>query len=41
VRAAEAFGSRLGLPVYVDNDANLGALAELRWGAAAGCRNAA
>jgi predicted NBD/HSP70 family sugar kinase/biotin operon repressor len=41
VRAAEEFGSRLGLPVYVDNDANLGALAELQWGAAAGCRNAA
>jgi predicted NBD/HSP70 family sugar kinase/DNA-binding transcriptional ArsR family regulator len=41
VRAAEAFGSRLGMPVFVDNDANLGALAELRWGAAAGCRNAA
>jgi predicted NBD/HSP70 family sugar kinase len=41
VPAAEAFGSRLGLPVYVDNDANLGALAELRWGAAAGRRTAA
>jgi predicted NBD/HSP70 family sugar kinase/biotin operon repressor len=41
VRAAEAFGSRLGMPVYVDNDANLGALAELRWGAAAGRRHAA
>jgi glucokinase-like ROK family protein len=41
VRAAEAFSSRLGMPVYVDNDANLGALAELRWGGAAGCRNAA
>jgi glucokinase-like ROK family protein len=41
VRAAEEFGARLGLPVHVDNDANLGALAELHWGAAAGCRNAA
>ena len=41
VPAAEAFGSRLGLPVHVDNDANLGALAELRWGAAAGRQNAA
>jgi glucokinase len=29
---------RLGLPVYVDNDANVTALAELRYGAAAGCR---
>jgi predicted NBD/HSP70 family sugar kinase len=29
-------GSRLGLPVYVDNDANLGALAELHWGAGRG-----
>ena len=28
--------SRLGLPVEVDNDANLGALAELAWGAAKG-----
>ena len=29
-------GDRLGLPVYVDNDANLGALAEVRLGAARG-----
>jgi predicted NBD/HSP70 family sugar kinase/biotin operon repressor len=41
VEAAKALGSRLGLPVHVDNDANLGALAELHWGAAAGRRNAA
>ena len=41
VRAAEALSSRLDLPVQVDNDANLGALAELHWGAAAGYRNAA
>ena len=32
---AEA-SSRLGIPVEVDNDANLGALAELNWGAAKG-----
>jgi glucokinase-like ROK family protein len=41
VRAAEALGTRLDLPVHVDNDANLGALAELHWGAAQGRRNAA
>ena len=33
--AAEASG-RLGMPVKVENDANLGALAELMWGAAKG-----
>jgi glucokinase-like ROK family protein len=41
VRAEEELGSRLELPVHVDNDANLGALAELHWGAAEGRRNAA
>ena len=41
VQAAEALGGRLELPVRVDNDANLGALAELNWGAAAGRREAA
>jgi glucokinase-like ROK family protein len=41
VRAAEELGSRLDLPVEVDNDANLGALAELHWGAAEGHTNAA
>jgi predicted NBD/HSP70 family sugar kinase len=30
---------RLGVPVYVDNDANLGALAESQMGAARNCRN--
>ena len=33
VRAEEELGRRLDLPVAVDNDANLGALGELRWGA--------
>jgi predicted NBD/HSP70 family sugar kinase len=32
----ELLGERLGLPVYVDNDSNLGALAEVRLGAARG-----
>jgi len=41
VEAAKAMSERLGLPVYVDNDANLGALAEVRWGAARGCADAA
>jgi predicted NBD/HSP70 family sugar kinase len=36
VDAAAEAASRLGLPVQVDNDANLGALAELVWGAAKG-----
>ena len=30
---------RLGLPVRVDNDANLGALAETVWGAGRGCQD--
>ena len=33
---AAALGARLGVPVTVDNDANLGVLAEARWGAAQG-----
>lgn len=41
VRAEEELGARLGLPVRVDNDANLGALGELHWGAAAGHTQAA
>ena len=32
---------RLGVPVYVDNDANLGALGELVWGAGHGARDLA
>jgi predicted NBD/HSP70 family sugar kinase len=30
---------RLGIPVEIENDANLGALAELTWGAGRGCSN--
>jgi predicted NBD/HSP70 family sugar kinase len=33
VRIAEVMSERLRLPVHVDNDANLGALAEYHWGA--------
>jgi predicted NBD/HSP70 family sugar kinase len=40
VRAREAMSERLGLEVSVDNDANLGVLAEWTWGAAQGCGNA-
>ncbi len=36
VAAARALSERLGLPVAVDNDANLGVRAERVWGAAAG-----
>ncbi|PSL05887.1 putative NBD/HSP70 family sugar kinase [Haloactinopolyspora alba] len=40
VNAAEALGDALGMPVSVDNDANLGVLAEATWGAARGHRDA-
>jgi predicted NBD/HSP70 family sugar kinase len=33
---AREMSGRLGLPVYLDNDANLGALAEMMWGAGVG-----
>lgn len=36
----ELMAERLGLPVVLDNDANAAALAEHRWGAAQGTRNA-
>lgn len=35
----EALGDRFGVPVMVDNDANLGALAEYWWGAGRGVRD--
>lgn len=41
VSAAELAADRLGVPVVVENDANLGALAEHLWGAGAGCDNLA
>src|SRR5205807_716058 len=37
VRAADEMSRRIGLAVEVDNDANLGALAELNVGAGRGC----
>lgn len=40
VPVAAVLSARLGVPVSVDNDANLGALAESRYGAAQGCRDA-
>ena len=36
VHVAREMGERLQLPVHADNDANLGALAELHWGAGQG-----
>lgn len=37
VTVAADMSERLRLPIHVDNDANLGALAELHWGAGKGC----
>ena len=39
IRIADAMEERLGLPVQIENDANLGALAELTWGAGRDCAN--
>lgn len=38
--AAEALSAAFGRPVHVDNDANIGGLAEWMWGAARGTRHA-
>ena len=39
IMASAEMERRLGIPVVVDNDANLGALAECSWGAARGSEN--
>lgn len=39
LRIAEAMQARLGLPVDIENDANMGALAEQTWGAGRDCKN--
>jgi glucokinase-like ROK family protein len=41
VQVADQMSDLLGLPVLVDNDANLGALSELHWGAGKGSSNLA
>jgi predicted NBD/HSP70 family sugar kinase len=41
VRGADEMQARLSLPVAVENDANLGALAELTWGGGRGCAHLA
>lgn len=39
LRIAVEMEQRLGMPVQIENDANLGALAELTWGAGRDCSN--
>jgi predicted NBD/HSP70 family sugar kinase len=39
LRIGNAMQDRLGMPVEIENDANLGALAELTWGAGRECSN--
>src|SRR4029077_16460088 len=39
LQIADEMPERLGLQVQIENDANLGALAELTWGAGRGCSN--
>ncbi|MEE1756508.1 ROK family transcriptional regulator [Streptomyces sp. SP18CS02] len=41
INPSEELAGRLGVPVYVDNDANLGALGELVWGGGRGVRDLA
>ncbi|MEV0786764.1 ROK family transcriptional regulator [Streptomyces sp. NPDC050423] len=41
INPREELAGRLGVPVYVDNDANLGALGELVWGSGRGVRDLA
>ncbi|WP_327294649.1 MULTISPECIES: ROK family transcriptional regulator [unclassified Streptomyces] len=41
INPSDELASRLGVPVYVDNDANLGALGELVWGSGSGVRDLA
>lgn len=38
INPSQELSGRLGVPVYVDNDANLGALGELVWGSGRGSR---
>ncbi|HEX6548595.1 MAG TPA: ROK family transcriptional regulator [Candidatus Dormibacteraeota bacterium] len=39
LQIAAEMEARLGLPVEIENDANLGALGEMAWGAGRGCNN--
>ncbi|MGW8890099.1 ROK family transcriptional regulator [Streptomyces sp. NPDC055749] len=41
INPSEELSARLGVPVYVDNDANLGALGELVWGSGRGVKDLA
>ncbi|MBT2899821.1 MULTISPECIES: ROK family transcriptional regulator [unclassified Streptomyces] len=41
INPKEELAGRLGVPVYVDNDANLGALGELVWGSGRGVKDLA
>ena len=41
IHPREELAGRLGMPVYVDNDANLGALGELVWGGGRGVKDLA